>query len=153
MSVEVYDGKYKDKKIYHNQAGKGHHHITNSIESGLIVTLSRSGRPTNITPRERCVTICNVTGEPRGTFLSSNTQWLTLMFVSTLPRKHRMTMVYRAGLQREILCPPINIITAHLNPNDQQECFWNTVGCVCETKIELFGLKEKHFLWRKKNTA
>ena len=157
-----------------HQAGKGYKTI--SKEFGLhqstvrqivykwrkfktIVTLPRSGRPTKITPRARRVIVGEVTKDPRVTSKQLKAS-LTLANVnvheSTIRRTLNNNGVHGRVARRKPLLSKKNI-AAHLqfakDHVDKPEGYWKNVLWTDETKIELFGLNEKCYVWRKENTA
>uniref|UniRef100_A0AAR2LFJ0 Transposase Tc1-like domain-containing protein n=1 Tax=Pygocentrus nattereri TaxID=42514 RepID=A0AAR2LFJ0_PYGNA len=157
-----------------HQAGKGYKTI--SKEFGLyqsiirqivykwrkfktIVSLPRSGRPTKNTPRARRVIVGEVTKDPRVTSKQLKAS-LTLANVnvheSTIRRTLNNNGVHGRVARRKPLLSKKNnaarlqFATDHV---DKPEGYWKNVLWMDETKIELFGLNEKHYVWRKENTA
>ncbi|MBN3293577.1 TCB1 transposase, partial [Polypterus senegalus] len=124
-----------------------------------IVTLPRNGRPTKITPRARHVIVGEVTKDPRVTSKQLKAS-LTLANVhvheSTIRRTMNNNGVHGRVARRKPLLSKKNI-TARLqfakDYVDKPEVYWKNVLWTDETKIELFGLNEKRYVWRKETTA
>ncbi|KAF7655032.1 hypothetical protein LDENG_00061560, partial [Lucifuga dentata] len=120
-----------------------------------VVTLHRSGRPSKITPRVRCVIIWKVTKNSRetskelkGSFALSDVH----VNESTIRRTLNNSGVYGRVARRKPLLSKKNIAARlqfakdHMNKPEG----WDNVLWIDETKIELFGLNEKvMFEWLK----
>uniref|UniRef100_A0A8C4TBF5 Transposase n=1 Tax=Erpetoichthys calabaricus TaxID=27687 RepID=A0A8C4TBF5_ERPCA len=155
------------------QAGKGYKII--SKEFGLhqstvrqtvykwrkfktIVTLPRRGRPTKITPRARCVIVGEVTKDPRVTSKQLKAS-LTLANVhvheSTIRRTLNNNGVHGRVARRKPLLSKktLLLVCSLLDHVDKPQGYWKNVLWTDETKIELFGLNEKCYVWRKENTV
>uniref|UniRef100_A0A8C4NIR9 Transposase n=1 Tax=Eptatretus burgeri TaxID=7764 RepID=A0A8C4NIR9_EPTBU len=124
-----------------------------------IVTLSRSDRPTKITPRARLIIIQEITKNPR--IMSKDLQAsLELGNVSvhesTIKKTRNKNGVHGKIARRKPLhskkniAPCLKFAKDHL---DNPEGWWKNVLWTDESKVELFGLNEKHYVWQKPNTA
>uniref|UniRef100_A0A8C4N7K6 Transposase n=1 Tax=Eptatretus burgeri TaxID=7764 RepID=A0A8C4N7K6_EPTBU len=124
-----------------------------------IVTPSRSGHPMKITPRGRGTIIQEVTKNPRVTFKDLQASHV-LANVSVRESTIRKTLskngVHRRIPRRRALLSKKNIDTClkfakdHL---DDLEGYWKNVLWTDESKVDLFGLNEKCYVYRKPNTV
>ena len=159
--------KTSEKVINAHQSGKGYKTISKDVglhqstvrqivykwrKFNTIVTLSRSGCPTKITPRARR-TIIQVTKNPR--VMSKDLQAsLALANVSVHKSTIRKTLnkngVDRRMARRNPLLSKKNIATRlkfakeHL---DDPEGYWKKVLWTDEVKVEGFGFNEKRYVW------
>ncbi|MBN3314585.1 XRCC4 protein, partial [Atractosteus spatula] len=94
------------------------------------VTLPRSGRPTKITPRARRIIFREITKNPR--VMSKDLQAsLALANVSVHESTIRQTLNKDSKKEATTL--------------QEEHCYWKNVLWTDESKIELFGLNEKHY--------
>ena len=121
--------------------------------------LSRSGRPTKITPRARRTIIQLITKNPRVTSKDLQAS-LALANVSVHEAPIRETPdkngVHGRIARRKPLLFKTNI-AAHVkfanDHMDDPEGYWKNIVWTDESKVEPFGLNEKRYVWRKPNTA
>ncbi|KAK3549749.1 hypothetical protein QTP86_007732 [Hemibagrus guttatus] len=156
------------------QSGKGYKAISKALglpqtrvraiiykwrKHGTVENLSRSGRPTKITPRAQRQLIQEVTKDP-----TTTSKELQASLASVKVSVHDSTIRKRLGknglhgrvprrkplLSKKNIKARLSFARKHL---DDPQDFWENTLWTDETKIVLFGRSVSHYVWRKSNTA
>ena len=123
-----------------------------------VATLPRSGRPAKLSPRTRAKLVRDATVNPSVTLKAlqeSATELGTPVHQSTISRTlHKANLFGRVARKKPFLKEShrkarLEFARNHVNDLEQQ---WRKVLWSDETKIELFGVNQKKYVWRRPGT-
>ena len=126
---------------------------------GTVATLPRSGRPVKITPKAQRVIINEVKKNPRVSAedLRKSLKHADISVDTSTIRKtlnkngiHGRRPRRKPLLSKKNISARLEFAKKHL---DASQCHWENILWTDETKVELFGGKTQHHVWRTAGTA
>lgn len=174
MVGKVLSKDLRDKVVKRHKLGEGYKKISkalaiplSTIQSiiktwkayGTTNTLPRSGRPSKLDDRARRKLIREATKRPKATLKD-----LQVFMAGTGLSVHVTTIsqvLHKAGLYGRVARKKPFLKKSHTQARlcyakthlDDSAAMWKKILWSDETKIELFGLNSKRYVWRKPNTA